>query len=212
MNPEELLRMITDLVTNRGRGQEPQARSPGAFEFAPGSEPSGFGPQLAPEAAPEPRQSQTSLERHMGDVFSGTTVDLGKRFGYSDLSELESYMPIFNRMAGETGDSAAFQRQLYRQMTGREAPQNYTGFGASQADRITNVFSPDEVDINAMQEIAFIASAMREMMNAGYASVDDLRGTQTYRDTWNQSPSAPSQSPAPRRRGLLPGSILGPGY
>lgn len=125
------------------------------------------------------------LGDYQGRVFSEPTLELGRQFQYDTLNQLSSYLPIFNRQAGEAGDSREFQRALYRTMTRQEPPESYSGFHASQADRITNVFNPEEVDVEAMREIAFIATAMREMQNAGFSSFDNLRSLRMYEDTWN---------------------------
>lgn len=111
------------------------------------------------------------LDFHSG-LFSDETIDLGKRFNYSSPNQIFQFLPMWQQIAGEAGDSRAFQRELYKRMTGREAPEQYGGFHARQADRITNVFNPDEVDIDAMQQIAFIATALREMQAAGLDELD----------------------------------------
>ena len=120
------------------------------------------------------------LDVYRGGVFSDATVDLGRSFGYSSLGGLEGFLPAWQRLAGESGDSREFQRALYRQLSGREAPEGYGGFHASQASRIGNVFG-EGVDVGAMQEVAFIATALRELENSGFSSFDQLRGQQAFR-------------------------------
>lgn len=69
----------------------------------------------------------------------------------------------FREMAPEAGDSADFQRTLYEEMTGMAAPEGYTGFHRGQVGRIENVFSPEEHDVRMMEQIALLASLLREM-------------------------------------------------
>lgn len=193
MNPQDLLQMISDLISGNRAPDPGMARSPQNFQFAPGSEPdTSYYPRSQPSAgmgaAPadfEPSSagsSMPSMERPRQEtledwrmseetgrgVFSDTTLNLGRQFGYTSPNEILSYLPSFRQIASEQGNSAEFQRELYRQITGQEPPENYTGFHASQAERIGNVFSPDEADINVMKEIAFIATAMRELTNSGF--------------------------------------------
>ena len=120
------------------------------------------------------------LDVYRGGVFSDATVDLGRSFGYSSLGGLEGFLPAWQRLAGESGDSREFQRALYRQLSGREAPEGYGGFHASQASRIGNVFG-EGVDVEAMREVAFIATALRELENSGFSSFDQLRGQRDFR-------------------------------
>jgi hypothetical protein len=65
-------------------------------------------------------------------------------------------------------NSALFQRRLYEEWTGRQAPEHYTGFHASQIDRIQNVVSEDEADLDVMRQIAVLATMLREMEQDGW--------------------------------------------
>jgi hypothetical protein len=185
MNPQDLLKMITDLISSSDVQGVTASRNPANFEFAPGSAPNpGYGPAgssgvtvvpggSAPSRIPTGPQRETLEDWQSGrgtgrDIFTDTTLNLGRQFGYTSPDEILGYLPSFRQIASEQGNSAEFQRELYRQISGQEPPENYTGFHASQADRITNVFNPDEADINVMKEVAFIATAMREIANSGF--------------------------------------------
>lgn len=136
-----------------------------------------------------------TLAHYADRIFSPETLALGQQYDINAINQVAGYAGDFVRTAGGfPGDSRDFQRGLYRMLAGRDAPEAYSGFHASQADRIQNVFSPDSVNIDAMRIAAFIATLMREMENAGYSSPSmfyNLQARDMYEENWRDNQPAP---------------------
>lgn len=92
-----------------------------------------------------------------------------------DMETSDELFNLFTQMAPRMGDSSDFQRTLYESFTGQAAPDNYTGFHAGQVGRIQNVIDPQQFNIEAMEQIAILASLFREMQEQG--GFQDLPGT-----------------------------------
>ena len=137
--------------------------------------------------APEPQRQPQSGGRTSGPAAPQLSADVRAamdRFGLAE-SSLGGLIPHWNETQSGPGDSRNFQRELYELWTGQQAPENYTGFHASQVDRLENVFSPDEVDLDMMREIAVLATALREYEEAGHTQrYDEHKPTAKARGYW----------------------------
>jgi hypothetical protein len=111
----------------------------------------------------QPTESQYAHKYSLSEPTESARQKLGISQG-----AIAEMIPRWRELQQGAGNSSNFQRELYEAWSGRAAPENYTGFHASQIDRLGNVFSPQDVDLDLMREIAVIATALRELDETGY--------------------------------------------